>query len=73
MIVKKYNKETKQDSYFACYDVEQADFCFWVTDKAGARSISEDTAAKLVNYLYVNNKIGKAYKVEAINGFESKT
>lgn len=73
MIVKKYNKETKQDSYFACYDVEQADFCFWVTDKAGARSITKDTAAKLVNYLYVNNKVGKAYKVEAINGFESKT
>ncbi len=73
MIVKKYNKETKQDSYFACYDVEQSDFCFWVTDKAGARSITKDTAAKLVNYLYVNNKVGKAYKVEAINGFESKT
>lgn len=69
MIVKKHNKETKQDSYFACYDVEQADFCFWVTDIAGAKSVSEDIAAKLVNYLYVNNKVDKAHRVEAINGF----
>lgn len=69
MIVRRYNKETKQDSYFACYDVEQADFCFWVTDKAGARSVPEDIAAKLVNYLYVNNKVDKAHKVGAINGF----
>lgn len=69
MIVKKYNKETKQDSYFACYDVEQADFCFWVTDRAGAKSVSEYIASKLVNYLYVNNKVDKAHKVEAINGF----
>ena len=69
MIVKKHNKETKQDSYFACYDVEQADFCFWVTDRAGARSISEDNALKLINYLYINDKVDKAHKVEAINGF----
>lgn len=69
MIVKKYNKETKQNSYFAYYDVEQADFCFWVTDRAGAKSVSEDIASKLVNYLYVNNKVDKAHKVEAINGF----
>ena len=69
MIVKKHNKETKQDSYFACYDVEQADFCFWVTDRTGAKSVSEDIAAKLVNYLYISNKVDKAHKVEAINGF----
>lgn len=69
MIVKKHNKETKQDSYFAYYDVEQADFCIWVTDRAGAKSVSEDIASKLVNYLYVNDKVDKAHKVEAINGF----
>ena len=69
MIVKKHNKETKQDSYFVYYDVEQADFCFWVKDRAGAKSVSEDIASKLVNYLYVNNKVDKAHKVEAINGF----
>ena len=69
MIVKKYNKETRQDSYFACYDVEQADFCFWVTEKQGAMDMPEDIAAKLVNYLYVNNKVDRTHKVEAINGF----
>ena len=68
MIVKKYNKETRQDSYFACYDGEQADFCFWVTDKRGARDVPKDIAEKLVNYLYVNSKVDKAHKVEAING-----
>lgn len=69
MIVKKHNKETKQDSYFACYDVEQADFCFWVTDRADARKLSEDSALKLINYLYINDKVDKVHKVEAINGF----
>ena len=69
MIVKKHNKETKQDSYFACYDVEQADFCFWVTDRAGAKSVSEDNALKLINYLYINDKVDKVHKVEAISGF----
>ena len=31
--------------------------------------MSEYVAAKLVNYLYINDKVDKAYKVEAINGF----
>lgn len=69
MIVKKYNKETKQNSYFACYDVEQVDFCFWATDKAYARNLSEDNALKLINYLYINDKVDKVHKVEAISGF----
>ena len=69
MIVRKYNKETKQDLYFAFYDTEQSDFCYWTTHKADARNLSEDDALKLVNYLYINDKVDKAHKVEAINGF----
>ena len=69
MIVRKYNKETKQDLYFAFYDTEQSDFCYWTTNKADARNLSKDDALKLVNYLYINDKVDKAHKVEAINGF----
>ena len=66
MIVRKYNKETREESYFACYDVEQADCCFWVTELMGAKDLKEDIAAKLINYLYVNNKVDKKHKVEGI-------
>ena len=69
MIVRKYNKETKQDLYFAFYDTEQSDFCYWTTDKADARKLSEYSALKLINYLYINDKVDKVHKVEAINGF----
>ena len=69
MIVRKYNKETRQHFYFAFYDTEQSDFCYWTTDKAGARKLSEDSALKLINYLYINDKVDKVYKVEVINGF----
>ena len=69
MIIRKYNKKTKQDLYFACYDTEQTDFCFWTTDKRSAINMSEYVAAKLVNYLYINDKVDKAHKVETINGF----
>ena len=69
MIIRKYNKETRQHFYFAFYDTEQSDFCYWTTYKADARNLSEDDALKLVNYLYINDKVDKAHKVEAINGF----
>ena len=55
MIVRKYNKKTKQHFYFAFYDTEQSDFCYWTTDKADARNLSEDNALKLINYLYIRN------------------
>lgn len=69
MIVRKYNRETRQYFYFAFYDTEQSDFCYWTTDKAYARKLSEDSALKLINYLYINDKVDKVHKVEVINGF----
>lgn len=69
MIVRKYNRETRQYFYFAFYDTEQSDFCYWTTDKADARNLSEDNALKLINYLYINDKVDKVHKVEAISGF----
>lgn len=69
MIVRKYNRETRQYFYFAFYDTEQSDFCYWTTDKADARKLSEDSALKLINYLYINDKVDKVRKVEAINVF----
>ena len=69
MIIRKYNKKTKQYFYFAFYDTEQSDFCYWTTDKADARKLSEDSALKLINYLYINDKVDKVNKVEAISGF----
>lgn len=69
MIVRKYNKKTRQHFYFAFYDIEQSDFCYWTTDKADARNLSEDNALKLINYLYINDKVDKVHKVEAISGF----
>ena len=69
MIVRKYNKKTKQHFYFAFYDTEQSDFCYWTTDKADARNLSEYNALKLINYLYINDKVDKVHKVEVISGF----
>ena len=69
MIVRKYNKKTRQHFYFAFYDTEQSDFCYWTTDKADAINLSEDNALKLINYLYINDKVDKVHKVEAISGF----
>ena len=69
MIVRKYNKKTRQHFYFAFYDTEQSDFCYWTTDKADARNLSEYNALKLINYLYINDKVDKVHKVEAISGF----
>lgn len=69
MIVRKYNKKTRQHFYFAFYDTEQSDCCYWTTDKADARNLSEDNALKLINYLYINDKVDKVHKVEVISGF----
>lgn len=69
MIVRKYNKKTRQHFYFAFYDTEQSDFCYWTTDKADARNLSEYNALKLINYLYLNDKVDKVHKVEAVSGF----
>lgn len=65
MIVKRINKRTKEESYFCGYDMDQPDFCSWVNVKIGAKSLKEEIAKALVNFILVNRK-DNFYRFEII-------
>lgn len=65
MIVKRINKRTKEESYFCGYDMDQQDFCSWVNVKAGAKSLKEEIAKALVNFILINRK-DNFYRFEII-------
>lgn len=56
MIVKRVNKKTKEVSYFCGYDMDQQDFCSWANVMVGAKSLKEEIAKSLVNFLLINRK-----------------
>ena len=65
MIVKRINKRTKEESYFCGYDMDQQDFFFLVNVKIGAKSLKEEIAKALVNFILINRK-DNFYRFEII-------